>query len=171
MNKIRKHIANAITGCRIVCSILMLLFSAFSTEFYILYLFCGFSDMIDGAIARRLNSISAFGAGFDTVADFIFVAVSFIQFLPFMHIPGWIWIWMIAIAIIKISTVTWGCIRTKRFISLHTIANKITGALLFLLPLTLHFVALKYSAAVVCAVASVSAIQEVYYIGRGRESV
>ena len=48
-----KHIANLVTGCRILGSVL-LFFPAFSVEFYIIYIFCGFSDMIDGTIARKL---------------------------------------------------------------------------------------------------------------------
>lgn len=48
-----KHIANILTGCRILGSILLLFFPAFFVAFYIIYLFCGFSDMIDGTIARK----------------------------------------------------------------------------------------------------------------------
>lgn len=169
--KLKKHIANTITSCRILCSILMLLFSAFSAQFYILYLFCGFSDMVDGTVARKTNSISEFGARFDTVADFIFVAVSLIKFLPLIHMPSWLWIWIVVIAIIKISDIMWGFIHKKKLISLHTMMNKTTGVLLFLLPLTLHFVELKYSSVVVCSIATFSAIQEGYYIGTGREIV
>ena len=63
----------------------------------------------------------------------------------------------------------WGIIYKKKLISLHTIMNKITGMLLFLLPLTLHFIELKYSSVVVCSIATFSAIQEVYYIRIDRE--
>ena len=165
--KLKKYIANIITGCRIVCSILMLLSSAFSVQFYIIYLFCGFSDMIDGTVARKTNSVSEFGARFDTVADFIFVAVSLFKFLPLIHIPRWLWMWIALIAIIKISNIICGLIYKKKLISLHTIMNKTTGLLLFLLPLTLHFVELEYSSLVVCSIATFSAIQEGYYIRTG----
>lgn len=40
-------IANAITCCRILISMLMFLFSVFSPEFYVCYLISGISDMID----------------------------------------------------------------------------------------------------------------------------
>ena len=43
-------------------------------------------------------------------------------------------------------------------------ANIITGLLVFVLPLTLSFLELRYSAPVVCIVATVAAIQEGYYI-------
>ena len=164
----KKHIANIITSCRILCSILMLFFPSFSVQWYILYLLCGFSDLIDGFVARKTNSDSEFGAQFDTVADFIFVAAALITFLPFIHIPKWVWIWIVVIAIIKISIIVWGFIYKKKFLSLHSIMNKATGVLLFLLPLSLPFVELKYTSIVVCSIATCSAIQEGYYIRIGR---
>ena len=87
--------ANIITGCRVLGSILLLFFPAFSSWFYILYLFCGFTDMIDGSIARKTNSSSKFGARLDSVADFTFVVVCLVKLLPMMQLPGWIWIWIV----------------------------------------------------------------------------
>ena len=126
--------------------------------------------MIDGTIAKKTNSASEFGAKLDTVADLLFVAVSLIKLLPIIHIPGWLWIWGSAIAIIKIGNIIWGYVSKKQFIALHTIMNKITGFLLFLLPLTLSLVELKFSSLVVCSIATFAAIQEGVYILRGCES-
>ena len=157
------HIANILTGYRILGSILLLFFPAFSVAFYIIYLFCGFSDMIDGTIARKTNSISKFGSQLDTIADLVFAVVSMIRLLPAIHIPQWLWMWGGVIAVIKISNIIWGYVSQKQFISLHTIMNKATGLLLFLLPLTISFVELKYTAIVVCSIATFSAIQEGVY--------
>ena len=159
-----RHIANILTGCRIFGSIILLFLPAFSVAFYIIYLLCGFSDMIDGTIARKTNSISKFGSQLDTVADLVFVVASLFRLLPAIHIPQRLWIWGGVIAIIKISNIVWGYVFKKRFISLHTIMNKATGLLLFLLPLTISFVDLKYIAIVVCSVATLSAIQEGLYV-------
>ena len=165
-----KHIANILTGFRILGSILLLFFPAFSLGFYITYLLCGFSDMIDGTIARKTNSTSEFGSQLDTIADLIFVVVSLFKLLTAINIPQWLWIWGGVIAVIKISNIIWGYVSKKQFISLHTIMNKVTGLLLFLLPLTLSFVELKYSSFVVCSIATFSAIQEGVYIVTGCES-
>ena len=159
-----KHIANTVTGCRILGSILLLFFPAFSSDFYITYLLCGFSDMIDGTIARKTNSVSTFGSQLDTIADLIFVAVSLIKLLPAIHIPGWLWIWGGVIAVIKISNIIWGYVSKKQFISLHTVMNKATGLLLFLLPLTIPFLELNYSSIAVCSIATLSAVQEGVYV-------
>ena len=85
-----KHIANILTGCRVFGSILLLFFPVFSLEFYITYILCGFSDMIDGTIARKTNSASKFGSQLDTVADLIFTAVSLFKLLQAIYIPQWL---------------------------------------------------------------------------------
>ena len=155
-----KHIANILTGCRIFGSILLLFFPAFSEAFYIKYLFCAFSDMIDGTIARKTKSVSETGARLDTVADIVFVAVCFVKILPLIQFPAWLWIWIVIIAIIKIGNLVWVLICNKKQISLHTILNKATGFLLFLFPLTLGVIAPIYSAVIVCSLAMVAAINE-----------
>ena len=160
----RKQIANIITSSRILCGICLWFCPLFSVNFYILYLFCGFTDMVDGTIARKTNAVSELGTKLDTIADFLFFAVSLIKLLSVIHIPKWIWVWIAIIAIIKIFSVILGFIYTKKLIFLHTVMNKITGLLLFLLPLTLYFIELKYSFVAVCIVATFSAIQEWYYI-------
>ena len=68
------------------------------------------------------------------------------------------------IAIIKISNIIWVYVSKKQFVSLHTFMNKTTGLLLFLLPMTIFFLDLKYSSIVICCLATVSAIQEVFYV-------
>ncbi len=164
-----KNIANILTGFRIFGSVLLLFFPVFSVAFYSIYFLCGFSDMIDGAIARKTNSTSVVGSKMDTVADIMFVTASLIKILPTIHISWWLCIWGSVIAIIKIGNIIWGYISKKEFISLHTIMNKITGLLLFLLPLTLCFIELQCSFAAVCSVAMFSAIQEGIYIIIGCE--
>ena len=144
-----KHIANILTICRILGSIILLFFPAFSPAFYTLYLLCGFTDMIDGTIARKTNSVTKFGSQPDTVADLIFVVASMIMLLPAIHLPRWLWIWSGMIAMIRIGTIIRGYVSKKQFISLHTMMNKAAGLLLFLLPLTIPFVELKYSAVAV----------------------
>ena len=157
-----KHIANILTGSRIFGSVLLLFFPAFSLGFYIIYFFCGFSDMLDGTIARKTNTVSSFGSKLDTAADFVFIAVCAVKLLPKMNIPVWLWIWIAVIAIVKFTNIIWGFIRRKKLVDHHTFLNKTTGLLLFFLPLTLQFIVPTYSFAVVCTIATIAAIQEGY---------
>ena len=165
-----KYIANVLTGCRIFGSILLLVFPAFSAAFYMTYLLCGFSDMIDGTVAEKTNSVSKLGSQLDTVADIVFIAASLIKLLPTIETPWWLWVWGSWIAVIKISNILWRCFTKKQFLSLHTTMNRVTGLLLFLLPLTVSFAGWKWFAVVVCAVATLSAIQEGVYVITNSES-
>ncbi|MDY4976833.1 MAG: CDP-alcohol phosphatidyltransferase family protein [Clostridia bacterium] len=156
--------ANLITAGRIFCSVAMLFWPVYSPVFYALYLIAGLSDMVDGAVARKTNTVSELGSQLDTAADFIFVAVCLIKLLPVMELPLWLWIWIAAVAVIKIGNMIYGFVVQKRFAAVHTVLNKVTGFLLFLLPPTLFVIEVTYSAAVLCAVSSLAAIWEGHII-------
>ena len=167
----KKQIANIIASCRILGSIGLLFCPVFSDSFYVLYLFCGLTDMVDGTIARKTGATSSFGARLDTVADFLFVIASFVKLVPVIQFPVWIWVWAAVIAVVKLVNLVWGILGRKQMPSLHTIANKVTGLCLFLLPLTMSFVDLRYTAPVVCVIATIAAIQEGHYIVKGCDIV
>ena len=152
--------ANIITGIRIVLSVALLFCPALSPRFYALYIAAGFSDMIDGAVARKTGTVSEFGSRLDTVADTVFVAVCLIKLLPVLHVPIWLYIWIAVITFIKVTNIAAGHMRQKEFISVHSIINKVTGVMLFIFPLTLAFIDLRCSAIVVCMVATIAAIHE-----------
>ena len=156
----KKHIANIITFSRGLICVYLFLCPVFSVRFYAMYVICGFTDMIDGTIARKTNSVTSFGSWLDSIADLMFVTVASIKIMPVIHIPNWLWIWIIIIFIMKIIAGIWRYILGQRFIFQHTSLNKITGFLLFILPLSLGIVEIGYSASVVCTVAFLSAIQE-----------
>jgi CDP-diacylglycerol--glycerol-3-phosphate 3-phosphatidyltransferase len=159
-----KLLANSITTIRIICSIALLFFSSFSTAFCTLYITAGVSDMMDGWVARRTHTASELGAKLDTIADIVFVIVCLVKLLPVLNIPVWLWVWIGIIALIKIINIISGFIVQKRFVSVHSTMNKVTGLLLFVLPLTISFINLKYSATVVCIFATFAAIQEGHFI-------
>lgn len=161
--------ANLITSCRILLSLLLLFFPALSPGFYGLYLAAGLSDMLDGFVARRTNSASPLGAKLDSMADIVFLAVCLIKLLPVLALPVWLWVWVGLIALLRLVNVVSGFVRRKKLVLLHTRANKLTGALLFLLPLSLGFLNIAYTAVPLCALASFAAIQEGHFIRTGRD--
>ncbi len=158
--------ADFITVIRIVCSIILLFCPVFSPAFYVLYITAGVSDMIDGAVARQTGTVSAFGSKLDSAADFVFVVVCLIKLIPVIHIPIWLIIWMIAIAVIKVINMICGYAARKEIAACHTVMNKVTGLLLFVLPLTFSLIDLRYSGAFVSATATFAAIQEGYLLSR-----
>ena len=157
-------IANFVTVLRIVFSVIMLCFPVFSPGFYACYLLAGITDMVDGSVARRLGTESEFGEKLDTIADFIFVLAALYKLLSSMAVSAGIWIWTGIIALIKVINIISGFVVQKRFVTVHSSANKITGIVLFLLPLTLPFIDINYSAVLVCSLATFAAVQEGHFI-------
>ena len=164
------QIANIITSIRILISILLLFCKVFSFSFYILYFIGGFSDMIDGIIGRKTNSVSEFGSMLDSIADLIFVMVCLIKLFPFVSISLWLYLWIVIIFLIRCLNIIYGLIANKRLLILHTFMNKMTGVMLFILPLIISFIPLKYTVFPVCMVATFAAIQEGYIIRKEKRS-
>ena len=161
--------ANLITGVRILCSIAILFLPVFSPAFYILYIAAGFSDMIDGTVARKSGSVNAFGSKLDTIADFLLVAVCLIKLIPVLRVPTWLVVWIAVIALIKVINVISGYVMRKEFVAAHAVMNKVTGVALYLFPFTLSMIDLKYSGVFVCALATFASIQEGHSLRTGTE--
>ena len=162
--------ANLITLSRIVLSLALLFLPTPSVAFGVLYLLGGISDMADGFVARKTHTETATGAKLDSAADLLFITVSAVKLLPLMRLNTWLWIWVAAIALIKIAAMVLRYIRTHTFMPPHSIINKLTGVFLFLLPLTLPLVDVRYPAALVCAVATFAAMQDILSLERSKPS-
>ena len=149
----KKHLANLVTGCRILCGVGMLFCPVFSRSFYVLYLLGGFTDMIDGTIARKTGGVTTFGSKLDSVADLVFLIAACVKLLPVVHLPGWVWVWGVIIAGMRIAN--------RKVLLEHTVLNKVTGFLLFLFPLTVSILDVKVSACLICTAATLAALQEI----------
>ena len=161
--------ANTITLFRIAAGIVLLFCPAFSPAFYALYIAAGLSDMLDGFVARKTDTVSNLGARLDTIADLVLVVVCLIKLLPILSLPAWLYGWIGIIVLIKVVNIIFGFVVQRKFVAIHSVMNRATGALLFLLLLTIPAVPLKTSAIVVCAAATFSAVQEGHFIRTGRE--
>ncbi len=68
-------------------SVILLFLKPFTLLFWIVYSLCGFSDIIDGYIARKTNSTSKLGSLLDSIGDIVFMSSAIIVFLPIIWIP------------------------------------------------------------------------------------
>ena len=98
----------------------------------------------------------------DTIADVCFVGATLCKLLFSIQMPIWLWLWIGTVLLIKLTNIISGFLYQKMFVAKHTTANKITGILFFLFPFSLSFLPLEFSGTVVCAMATVAAIQERY---------
>ncbi len=163
-----KNIPNYISVSRIIMAMALLIPQTFSITFYIIYIYCGLSDMLDGLLARKYKITSQFGARIDSIADMIFVSISILKIIPFIEISIAIYIWIIIIVIIKVLNIILGYVQYKKLTLLHTVANKITGFVLFVIPLIIGVIDIKILVSLICGIATFSAIQEGYYIKTGK---
>ena len=154
-------IANCITVSRLLFSLAMILFPPSSVPFAVLYVLCGLTDVLDGFVARKLRTESKTGERLDSAADLFFAVVYAVKILRFLNIPLWIWIWTVIIASAKITEILIASKKTHRLSIEHSFGNKLMGLLLFFLPLSVCVVDVKYTAPLVCAVATGTVIKEI----------
>lgn len=156
--------ANVLTGIRILCGIIILRFPAFSGCFFLFYLLGGFTDAVDGTVARKTGTVSAFGSKFDTVADFIFIVAVVIKIYSALYCPLWMIIWIAVIALIKIGCHIAGYLKYHEFKTVHSVMNKVCGGAAFCVPLFIggNFAWQSKAAVVIalCIFASIAAIAE-----------
>jgi CDP-diacylglycerol--glycerol-3-phosphate 3-phosphatidyltransferase len=124
---------------RIALSILLFfLFERFDW-FLACYLLAGLTDVLDGYAARKLNARTSLGAKLDSIGDLVYYA-ALLTWLIARHGEVWkayaVLIALIApIALLRLINVVLGFIKYKKWIMIHTIANKLVGFLIFLAPL------------------------------------
>ena len=157
-----KRLPNVISELRIAGSIGLLFCDVRGWPFWSLYVLCGLSDILDGWLARRLHAETEAGAILDSVSDIVFVACCAIRLLPVLEIPAWLWIWVGVIVIIKMVNQISALFVYKRFCFLHTVANKLTGLLLFLTVPGMFRSMIPIS--IVAALATFAALQEGHLI-------
>lgn len=163
--------ANILTTVRIICAPLILIFPAFSTQFYVFYLLGGITDAIDGTVARKLGKATAWGAKYDSAADILFALAALIRIIGSVDFPLWLLLWIGTIAFIKAANMIAGFLRYHRFTAVHSVRNKVCGVAVFLSPLFIGaecaWQAKAPAAMAVCVIASIAAVQESVCIAKG----
>ena len=159
-----KHTANLISVLRILVSQLLLVVVPLSPMFFAIYLLCGLTDVLDGFIARKTHTETILGAKLDTVGDIVFTAILIIFIFGIINLTSVMIIWFIAISVVKILSIIVGYIKYKFFSPLHTYLNKITGVMLFLLPVMITFIPKSAGIYTILTFASISAVDELLII-------
>ena len=149
---------------RIALCLPLLLVDAMTLPFWTLYVVAGLTDMLDGFLARRWGVESKFGAGLDSLADFVFVIAVGYKLFPCLKLPAALWMMIGLIAMVKIVNAISSYVVNHRIEFLHTKANKLTGFLLFIGMMTIgqsYFVPVAW---VIACIALFAAIQEGHII-------
>lgn len=163
MSKAHKwNAADAVTMLRMVGTFGLALLNPGTLWFFAVYTITGFSDVLDGWLARKTGTESDFGAKLDSIADLLFCTVMLIRLFPVMweKLPVRIWYAVAGILLVRLAAYFIAAIKYHRFASLHTRLNKLTGGAIFLLP---YILAISTGAAyswAVCALACAASLEE-----------
>ena len=155
----KKYLANIVTSSRILGAIVLFFCKDITTTFLIIYVLCGFTDLIDGPIARKTNSSSTLGATLDTVGDVgTYLALTKIL-IKNKLVPTWILIWILSAGVLFGAC---SFVSKKRFNKMylpHTYLGKIFGGAVFVLPVAMQVVDGAVWMAVICTIASINVIE------------
>lgn len=155
-----KSVANYMSIARMVLALILIFTEPLSAAFFVVYFLCGISDILDGYIARKLNTTSKLGEKLDSAADLIMDAVLIIILYPIVNPTVEILLWIAIIAIIRIVSVIVVFAKYRTFGMIHTYANKVTGLILFIFPLLLSIIQSHALIYAICVIATLSAVEE-----------
>ncbi len=165
------HIPNFITALRIVGTFGLIFTKPFSLVFYIVYSFTGITDVLDGFIARKLKVTSEFGAKLDSVADVFFNVTMILKILPALLalLPGFIW-WLVGIIfILRVASYVVSAVKFRKIASLHTIMNKITVFLVFVVPFFVHTQIIVGLCTLICVLGIFATLEDFFIHIRKKE--
>ena len=162
---------NIITSFRIFGGVSLIFVEPLTVAFFIIYTLSGISDVLDGYIARKFNAISKLGTTLDSIADILFYSIMLFKIAPllFEKLPSGIWIAVSVVIVIRIASYLLAAMKYRRFASLHTYLNKLTGITMFTVP---YFINLPIGTAIcisVCAIAGLASFEELMIHVKSKE--
>ena len=153
-------VADAITGVRVVFSPALPLVVARPAVFVTVVSVCAASDVLDGLVARRTGTAGPRGARLDSWADVLmFLALVLALLRGAWDVVAALGPLAVAVAALRVLGIAVGVLRYRRFVLLHTWADKAAGGLL-LLGVPLAVVAGEAGVLVVALVVSIVAALE-----------
>ena len=155
-------VADTVTSLRIVAAVVLVFIPWGTRRFLFVYTFAGLTDVLDGWLARKNQTVSEFGARLDSIADLLFYGVFLIRLFPLLYqmLPGEIWYFVLGIIVVRLTSYAVAAVKYCRFASLHTWLNKLTGVAVFLLPYILQFTSGVGYCWAVCILAFAAAVEE-----------
>lgn len=156
------HVPNALSVARVPLSLSILFVRPFSAWFFVLYVLCGITDVLDGFIARRCHAESQLGAVLDSIADFVFFLSALYVFLTAIAIPPLIVIWAFSLVIVRGAGLIAAFSKFQSWAALHTYAYKIVGFVFFCFPAFYALMGAGMAGVILCSIATFATAEEIY---------
>lgn len=158
---LKQNIPNSLSILRIVLSLLIPFVAQNKTLLFVIMLLCGLTDVLDGFIARRFNCQSQLGARLDSIGDFVFFLVLVLYFLVWrIDLIKENIVFLSAVIAVRLSSLIACRVKNRKAYTLHTIANKITGVVVFTGILISFIIEKRVIIEIILTVALVSAVEE-----------
>lgn len=147
---------------RLVGAIVLLFLQPFSVVFFVVYTICGISDALDGAVARATGQSSEHGARLDSIADLTFYGVMLLKILPRLleEVPVPVWCGIAGVFLVRFVSYGTAAWKYHQFASLHTYANKVAGAAMFVLPYLMQLADTGIVCGGICIISAYAALEE-----------
>ncbi|GIN61411.1 CDP-alcohol phosphatidyltransferase [Robertmurraya siralis] len=129
-----KSLPNILSCLRIILSVTLLFLCQSSFLFFVVYLLCGLSDVVDGYLARLLNAETILGSKLDSLGDFVFyiVWVFVMVRMASNEIMFQLGLCFMTILIMRLGNLLVTKMKFRQWSIIHTFGNKGTGVFLFL---------------------------------------
>ena len=156
-----RHIPNLLSIIRIVLALFIIIVAKNNRLLFVIVLLCGLTDVLDGYIARKYKVESKVGAKLDSLGDYTFFLMLVLYFFIWrLNLIKDNSIFIVLVIMVRLSSLVVCWIKNKKVYSLHTIANKITGLLLYVGILVEILVERKDILVFLLVISLISAIEE-----------
>jgi len=129
--------------------------------FITIYIICGLSDILDGYIARKTHTESTLGAKIDSIADLVmFTVITSVMIIWIGDQISTFLPQIVAVVFIRLINLLYTKYKYHTFASIHTWGNKITGLLIFTIPIVFVISHSSSIVTIVLVISIISAVEE-----------
>ena len=159
-----KHIPNIISILRMALSIVLIFLPILSVPFYIVYVLSGFSDVLDGFLARKLKCVSKLGDMLDRYADIALFIVLLFKLALAINWEQWVIISLLVIAVIRLIVLLTPLLKFKKIRLVKSYFNRASEFSVFLFPVFYLILGAGITVGIVLSVAALAGIDELAII-------
>ena len=166
-----KNLANILSISRIVGAAALLLGSfailpipPLSFSFFVIYILCIITDLIDGPIARKTKSASSFGSALDSVADLALILTVLAILIPILNFEIWMFACIAFVIGVRILSLFIGLVRFRTITLVHTYSSKFSALILALFPVFYELVNIGVAFGLAAVFAIIAACEELYIV-------
>ena len=166
-----KHVPNLLSALRILLSPVLIATADRPPLLAALMLLAGATDAVDGIIARRFDCQTRLGARLDSVADWtFFLALGWVFCTRYESVVRSCLTELVVVLALRLAAIVVGWMRFRRLLSVHTLGNKISAVIAFVLLVRIVWCGPVSATALRIALlfAALTALEELLIIVRSR---